>query len=403
MKIAKLKKGFFLFPKFSKIIQIYFLLLAAIFLYNCSNEEFSEDDILQAKVSPQSEQLAISNVSASVVQNPNIPENVLEDGDTRWSGKGTSVDFIIDLSTTALIDYIKIAFYKGDTRTASFEIWTRTSSSDEWIHINSKTSSGSTTDLETFDLTNTSAKFVKLVCKGNSSNSWNSINLLEVWGTPEEDDNGGSNNGYEYPYEIPKFKDAISKSKLQAPTSSTAATASQLEAGYTSNWFYVADNDKMAFYQTGSSKRTELRFENNWYAHNSNRNAHANLKIISQTGDQTTFLQIHDDANAGNGPNKPLLRMYRSISKGDGNHIWAAIKTDDGGSTTTHVDCGEMPSGYFDCDVSISQGSMTIKINGATKTTKNISFWDFPSYWKAGVYNQNDGGTTIYFNELEWY
>ncbi len=410
MKSLTLRKVFLLSR--TRYINIYSLLLCAILFLNCSNEEldeisFSDDQRTTAKLSPKSVLLNISAVSASEVQSPNVPENVLEDEDTRWSGEGTAVEFIIDLGTTPLIDYIKIAYYKGDLRTSSFDAWTRTSSNDDWELINSKTSTGTTASLEIFDLNNTTARFLKLVCKGNSINNWNSISLLEVWGTPEEgssggDETGSGNAGYAYPYEIPKFRDAISQSKLQAPTSSTVATASELEAGYTSSWFYVADTDKMAFYQTGTSNRTELRFEENWFADRETRNVHANLKIVSQEGDETTFIQIHDDANAGNGPNKPLLRMYRSLDKGDGNHIWAAIKTDDGGSATTHIDCGEMPSGYFDCDVSINDGSMTIKIDGSTKTTIDVSFWDFPSYWKAGVYNQNSGGTTIYFNELEW-
>jgi len=113
-------------------------------------------------------------------------------------------------------------------------------------------------------------------------------------------------------------------------------------------------------------------------------------------------MQIHDDANAGNGPNKPLIRMYRSKSRGSGNHIWAAIKTDKSGQKTTHVDCGRAPSGYFNCDISISGGRMTVKINGSTKVSRNVSYWTFPSYWKAGVYNQNSGGTRINFNELTW-
>jgi len=214
-------------------------------------------------------------------------------------------------------------------------------------------------------------------------------------------DGGGSGN-YSKPYDIPKFRNAIGKCKLQAPTSSTAATNSQLKNGYSSSWFKVADGNKIAFYQTGSSKRTELRFLNNWRVNSGNRTAHGNLKFISQAGDQATFMQIHDDANAGNGPNKPLLRMYRSKSRGPGNHIWAAVKTDSGGKKTTHIDCGPAPSGYFDCDISIQNRRLIVRINGSKKVDRSVSYWTFPSYWKAGVYNQNSGGTRIYFNELTW-
>lgn len=59
-------------------------------------------------------------------------------------------------------------------------------------------------------------------------------------------------------------------------------------------------------------------------------------------------MQIHDDANARNGPNKPLVRIYRRSSD---NTIRAAVKTNDRGSSTTHIYCGPAPSGYFNCDI----------------------------------------------------
>lgn len=370
-------------------------------LYSCSNEEFEEQTFessvtTTSKLSTSSIQLDIDEVSASAVQNPNIPQNVLLDDESRWSGNGTAVDFVVDLGNIAFVDYAKIAFYRGDTRTHSFDVYT--GSPNSWTYLNSKTSNGITEELEDFDLTNTTTRYLRFVFKGNSTNSWNSVTRLEIWGEPDELDEP-SNDTYDAPYDIPRFKDAISKSKFQAPKSNTAATASQLMSGYSSNYFQVVDNDKIAFYQTGASNRSELRFENNWNVNNGTRIAHANLKFISQAGEQTTFIQIHDDANVGNGPNKPLLRMYRKLSN---NHIWAAIKTNSGGITTTHIDCGITPTDYFDCDVIISGGTMTIKINGTTKAVRNVSYWDYPSYWKAGVYNQNSGGTTIYFNELTW-
>ncbi len=206
---------------------------------------------------------------------------------------------------------------------------------------------------------------------------------------------------YAAPYDIPKFQAALAQCKLQAPTSSTAATQAQLVAGYQSNWFYVADTNKIAFTQSGASKRTELRFLANWNVNNANRTAHANLKIVSQSCDQVTLIQIHDDGAAG-GPNKPLLRIYKHKAKSPVNHLWAAYKTDAGGSATQHVDLGPDPTDYFNCDVSITNGNMIISIDGVEKVNVDVSYWTFPSYWKAGVYLQDDGEATAFFNELEW-
>lgn len=208
------------------------------------------------------------------------------------------------------------------------------------------------------------------------------------------------NSGFEAPYNIPRFQAFMRECKLQAPTSSTIASQAQLIAGYTDDNFYVADGDKMAFNQTGSSMRSELRHETNWTLSEGDRSLHARITVVKQTCDQVTVMQIHDDANAGTGPNKPLLRVYRHQTKTPINHLWAAIKTDNGGSNTTHVDLGLAPDGYFDCDVKLVDGNMIIDVDGVEKANIDVSYWSFPSYWKAGVYLQDEGEATAYFDRL---
>ena len=205
---------------------------------------------------------------------------------------------------------------------------------------------------------------------------------------------------YDAPYDIPKFQTFIGECKLQAPTSATIATQTDLINGYTSDNFYVVEGDRVAFNQSGESMRTELRDLTNWTLSEGDRSFHGSLKFVEQTCDQVTVVQIHDDANAGDGPNKPLLRIYRHLDKTPVDHIWAAIKTDDGGVNTTHIDMGPSPTDYFDFDVLLSSGNMIIFINGEEKVNTDVSFWNYPSYWKAGVYLQDEGEATAYFNEL---
>ena len=205
---------------------------------------------------------------------------------------------------------------------------------------------------------------------------------------------------YNAPSDIPRFRSFLSGCKLQAPTSSTAATSTKLMEGYTSSQFFVVEGDKIAFYQSGQSNRTEIRHETNWDLTAGDRSFHGRLKFVKQTCDQVTVVQIHDDANAGSGPNKPLLRIYKHLVKSPSNHLWAAIKTDIGGVNTTHVDLGLAPVDYFDWDVTLENGNIIININGEEKAREDVSFWTFPSYWKAGVYLQNDGEATVYFDKL---
>ena len=206
---------------------------------------------------------------------------------------------------------------------------------------------------------------------------------------------------YLAPSDIPRFQPFLADCKLQAPTSSTIAQNDVLNNGYTHpQYFYVVDGDKVLFNQSGDSKRTELRNETNWDLTEENRSLHGRLDIIEQTCDQVTVLQIHDDANAGSGPNKPLLRIYKHKVKDPVNHLWAAIKTDDEGVNTIHVDLGEDPGGYFNCAIRLVDGNMIIDFQGEEKVNMDVSFWAWPSYWKAGVYLQDDGEATVYFDDL---
>ncbi|MCF7559488.1 polysaccharide lyase family 7 protein [Sabulilitoribacter multivorans] len=205
---------------------------------------------------------------------------------------------------------------------------------------------------------------------------------------------------YNAPYEIPKFQDFIGECKLQGPTSSTEATQSELINGYSSSSFYVADVDKMAFNQSGSSNRTELRYLTNWTLSQGDRSMHARIDIVQQTCDQVTVMQIHDDANAGSGPNKPLLRIYKHNNKTPNNHIWAVYKTDNTGNNNAHVDLGADPGGYFNVDIRLVNGNMIIDFEGVEKVNVDVSYWTFPSYWKAGVYLQDNGEATAYFDQL---
>ncbi|MEM8888042.1 MAG: polysaccharide lyase family 7 protein, partial [Bacteroidota bacterium] len=208
-------------------------------------------------------------------------------------------------------------------------------------------------------------------------------------------------SSYAAPSDIPRFQPFLADCKLQAPTSSTLAHLATLNNGYTHpTYFYVVDGDKIRFNQTGDSRRTELRNETNWDLTQADRSLHGRLDIVEQTCDQVTVMQIHDDANAGPGPNKPLLRIYKHNGRFPTNHIWAAIKTDNGGSNTTHVDLGEDPGGFFTCDIRLVGGNMIIDYEGQEKVNMDVSFWTFPSYWKAGVYLQDNGLATAHFDQL---
>lgn len=165
-----------------KLISLSFLLLAA----SCS--ETSSDTVLQtsdnSNRSTKSVKLPVISIAAEIEQS-NYPATNAIDNDftSRWSGFGGSANLDLDLGSVNEIDFINIAFYKGDERATSFNIYTSTDNSN-WDYLQGKTSSGLTDDLQLFDLINVEqARYIRLECLGNSLNDWNSIHDIKVYGT----------------------------------------------------------------------------------------------------------------------------------------------------------------------------------------------------------------------------
>lgn len=106
----------------------------------------------------------------------NLPENTL-DGNlgTRWSALGSGQFITWEFARIKLLRSVSIAFYNGNLRTASFDLL---ASADgvTWIPVlTGGTSSGTTTALETFDIPDTSVRFLRYVGYGNSLSNWNSL------------------------------------------------------------------------------------------------------------------------------------------------------------------------------------------------------------------------------------
>ncbi len=113
----------------------------------------------------------------------NVPANTV-DGSlaTRWSSNGDGKWIRYDLGSTKTVEYVKIAWLNGDSRVYTFDLQ---SSADgtTWSTIASGlTSSGTSTALQTFNITDTATRYVRYVGHGSSANLWNSVTEVEVWG-----------------------------------------------------------------------------------------------------------------------------------------------------------------------------------------------------------------------------
>lgn len=142
-----------------------------------------------AEVDLGGEKLIISKITATSEQidggNTNGKENTI-DGDlsTRWSAEGEqSITF--ELADRYEVSYFKIAFHKGDSRTTTIQIDVSVDNSTFSTVSAKAPSSGTTADLEIYDIEDVTAKYVKITGYGNSDSDWNSITEVEIWGNAD--------------------------------------------------------------------------------------------------------------------------------------------------------------------------------------------------------------------------
>jgi hypothetical protein len=110
----------------------------------------------------------------------NIPLNTV-DGDlsTRWSASGAGQWIRYDLLSPHLIDAVSIAFYSGAARIAYFDVQSSNDGTN-WTQLFSGQSSGTSTNLERFEVTNRWASHVRIVGNGNSVSAWNSYTEVKI-------------------------------------------------------------------------------------------------------------------------------------------------------------------------------------------------------------------------------
>ena len=115
------------------------------------------------------------------------PANVL-DGDTspesRWSSNGIGNSLILDLGQSSTVTEIAASFYRGDEREAYFDIRTSEDSSN-WTTVLSQATASGSLDLITFDVADSTARYVEIIGLGNSGSNWNSITEVNIFGCGE--------------------------------------------------------------------------------------------------------------------------------------------------------------------------------------------------------------------------
>jgi hypothetical protein len=119
--------------------------------------------------------LTPANISSSS-DDGNVVANLLDDNlDTRWSANGDSQWAMFDYGKAETFDAVRLAFYKGDARSSTFDIEVSEDGQTWTKVVTDAKSSGALATHERFEFAPVKAQFVRYVGHGNTSNTWNSL------------------------------------------------------------------------------------------------------------------------------------------------------------------------------------------------------------------------------------
>lgn len=146
---------------------------------------------------------SVSVLAASTWQDPNVPDNILDDDlGTRWSAEGDGQWITLDLGRSEVLESIDIAFYLGDARTTTFDVLLSNDNTNWLTVLTNASSSGVTLSLESFDPpVDLTARYVQIVGHGNSQNDWNSLTEVVLHTSlPADTDDDGLPDAWENYY-----------------------------------------------------------------------------------------------------------------------------------------------------------------------------------------------------------
>ena len=169
--------------------------------------------------------------------------------------------------------------------------------------------------------------------------------------------------------------------------------------GYSSDYFYLNAEKEMCFQLDASEQgttphakyvRSELRHLPNWRADESHALSAEVRAASSLDPDKVTVVQIHgiteDKKDA-----PPLLRI--ALQDGD---LWALLKTTSRNEKNSPEEKillrGALGGSFVKIDVRVEGGELSIAVDGEEKVRRNLGFWKFLNYFKAGCYPQATQG-----------
>jgi hypothetical protein len=131
----------------------------------------------------------ISKVTASGHYKNDVTSNAIDNNpQTRWSNQKKPSSITLDLGNSKTVCNLDIQWYKGDARVYGFVI-SVSKDNKKFKDVLKTKSSGSSSNPESYDFSDVSARYVRIIVNGNTQNTFASIAEINV----NINANGGSN------------------------------------------------------------------------------------------------------------------------------------------------------------------------------------------------------------------
>jgi len=160
------------------------------FTVSVSNGKTTQSKVIPVEILPYKPDLDVAEVSgieASSYLSPNYPNNII-DGNigTMWVAEGIDQWLVLELKEPFSIQNVKLAFQPGQRRKSYFDVL-GSADKNTWEPVLTKSASCDFSgDLQVFDFPASKAekefRYVKLAGQGNSTDSWNYISEMKIYG-----------------------------------------------------------------------------------------------------------------------------------------------------------------------------------------------------------------------------
>lgn len=338
-----------------------------------------------------------SNAFDDGTSHSSYPASNAIDNNTAWSSRwaaeagGSAVNLTLELDEAQDVKEVGVAWGQGDSRTHTFEIYARPISSGSWTKIYDSVSGGNTADIEVYDVTDISAKQVRIKAQSNSAGSdWMNITEVKLYGASSSNSGGGTETGADIPSII--TDDSLFDLEGDDPhplVNSKTLEFVPLETKYTTSggggWRHEY---KITKDERKSINNTSEEFSATYKMDLSN----GAKTIVAQTHGSTisTLMKVFvaDSSESGFGDsvaNNGIFDVYVRLRGTDGDEIKESLCTIESGDS-------------FDITYVNNYGTMTVEACGNSLTLKveddEASFFKFGNYMQSqDPYTREECGT----------